>query len=53
MCGVLRSAQKGHVISSAVEHAAVLETLRRFEQQGFEVTYLKPIGFGAITPKQS
>ena len=31
-----------HIVATAVEHAAVLETCRDLESQGYEVTYLKP-----------
>lgn len=31
-----------HIITTAVEHAAVLEPVRELEQQGWEVTYLRP-----------
>lgn len=32
--------ERRHLISSAVEHPAVMETLRRLEARGYEVTYL-------------
>ena len=38
-----------HIISSAIEHHAVLNTLKELESQGFEVTYLKPGSQGQIT----
>lgn len=41
-----------HIITTAVEHAAVLETCRDLERQGYEVTYLKPDRAGRISPEQ-
>ena len=38
-----------HIISTAIEHHAVLNTLKELEAQGFEVTYLQPDRNGAIT----
>lgn len=37
-----------HIITTAVEHAAVLEPCRALEQQGYEVTYLQPDAAGHI-----
>ena len=41
-----------HIITTTVEHSAVLETCRALEQQGYEVTYLKPDKTGHITARQ-
>lgn len=41
-----------HIVTTAVEHAAVLETCRDLERQGYEVTYLKPDRAGRISPEQ-
>lgn len=38
-----------HIISTAVEHHAVLNTLKELEAQGFEVTYLQPDSAGNVT----
>ena len=38
-----------HIITSEVEHKAVLDTCKHLEKQGFEVTYLKPEKTGRIT----
>ncbi|WP_437883828.1 aminotransferase class V-fold PLP-dependent enzyme [Pseudomonas sp. LRF_L74] len=44
-----RGAAKGHIISSQIEHKAVLDTLAQLQGQGFAVTYLAPDKDGAIT----
>ena len=40
-----------HIVTTAVEHAAVLEPIRDLERQGYEVTYLKPDHTGHIGPE--
>jgi cysteine desulfurase len=37
------------VITTAVEHAAVLQSFKQLEQEGFEVIYLQPDGSGNIS----
>lgn len=41
-----------HVVTTAVEHSAVLETCKQLEQEGYEVTYLAPDQDGVITAAQ-
>lgn len=38
-----------HIVSTAIEHHAVLNTLKALETQGFQVTYLQPNALGQIT----
>ena len=38
-----------HVITTAIEHHAILNPMKELESQGFEVTYLQPDGEGRIT----
>ena len=41
-----------HIITTAIEHAAVLEPCRELERRGYEVTYLEPDRQGNITAAQ-
>ena len=41
-----------HLITTAVEHSAILETCKALEQDGYSVTYLKPDKNGNITVSQ-
>ena len=38
-----------HIITTAIEHHAILNCMKDLEAQGFEVTYLQPDGQGNIT----
>ena len=47
---VKRLGKRGkHIITTAVEHHAILNTTKALEAQGFEVTYLQPDNLGRIT----
>ena len=41
-----------HIITTAVEHSAVIQLMKVLEQEGYEVTYLKPDRAGTITTQQ-
>ena len=40
-----------HIITSKIEHKAVLDPCRQLEREGFEVTYLDPNDKGVISPE--
>lgn len=47
---VKRMGKRGkHLITTAVEHPAVLNCFKELETQGFEVTYLQPDSLGCVT----
>ncbi|MBO5079032.1 MAG: cysteine desulfurase [Oscillospiraceae bacterium] len=47
---VKRMGKRGrHIITTAIEHPAVLNCMKELEAQGFEVTYLQPDSAGQIT----
>ena len=50
--GVAEDADRRHIVTSSVEHKAVLDTCEYLEGKGFEVTYLVPDATGLITPEQ-
>ena len=41
-----------HIVTTSVEHNAVLETCKWLEKQGYEVTYIAPDSNGDITAQQ-
>lgn len=40
-----------HIVTSKIEHKAVLDSCRQLEREGFEVTYLDPASNGLISPE--
>ncbi len=38
-----------HIVTTAIEHHAVLNTMKELEAQGFEITYLQPDSLGRIS----
>lgn len=51
--GVLwaNAAKGNHIVTTAIEHHAVLEPANFLEKQGFKVTYVRPDSDGVVSPK--
>ena len=47
---IKRMGKRGkHIITTAIEHHAILHCMKELESQGFEVTYLQPDELGRVT----
>lgn len=44
--------QGNHIITVETEHKSVLDTCKRLQREGYEVTYLTPAKDGLVTPEQ-
>ena len=44
--------QGNHIITVETEHKSILDTCKRLQREGFEVTYLAPAKDGLVTPEQ-
>src|SRR3990172_5570798 len=49
--GVVKNFKNGHIITTKFEHHAVLNSCKRLEKEGFEVTYLDVGKEGVVNPK--
>jgi len=44
--------QGNHIITVETEHKSVIDTCKRLQREGFEITFLRPAKDGLVTPEQ-
>lgn len=47
-----RREQGRHLVTSCIEHKAVLDSMQQLEREGFEITRLRPDAHGRVSPEQ-
>jgi cysteine desulfurase len=50
--GAVRRSPGRHIVTTAIEHAAVLGPCGQLEREGFEVTYVRPDPTGIVPPEE-
>lgn len=51
-CAMANKRAGMHLITTKIEHPAILQTMKYLEQQGFEVTYLPVDEYGRVRPEE-
>jgi cysteine desulfurase len=50
-CAHFNERKGKHIVTSKIEHKAVLDSCRQLEREGYEITYLDPCSSGLIEPQ--